>query len=305
MSERRPFDTSLQGLAALYSRHFLTWLRGPEARWQQELNSVIVAQQRRTDFLIRYLDPTGAEKLLHIEFQTIIQGQENPRIDLPARMATYALFVLNRYGQVPEQVLVLLSENKATREVPSFFAQGGVRVDYQVIRLWELDPEPLLASGLVGLMPLIPLMRGDDLESLLAQSTAIIEGEIESGQERNEVLGVTGLLASLKDSKLVQEFFRRRSLMNLLQQTPLFQELMKDLIEEKVQEVREQVERQVREQVQQQVREQVQQQVQQAEQAAQQAERNQEIERQRAQQAEQAVAGMRAKLLALGLDPDA
>jgi hypothetical protein len=38
------------------------------------------------------------------------------------------------------------------------------------------------------------------------------------------------LLASLRDRQAVAEFFRRRSLMNLLQQTPLFQELTRDIV---------------------------------------------------------------------------
>jgi len=65
--ERRPFDTSLQGLAALYSRHFLAWLRGTEVVWLQSLDTVITAIQRRTDFLIRY-QSAGLEQILHIEF---------------------------------------------------------------------------------------------------------------------------------------------------------------------------------------------------------------------------------------------
>ncbi len=219
--EYRPFDTSLQGLAALYSRHFLTWLRGPQAVWQQELNSVIVAQQRRADFLVSYLDGEGRERFLHVEFQTVVQSG-GVREDLPTRMATYAAFVLNRDGQVPDQVLVLLRDTAATRRIPDHFAQGRVRVEYQVVRLWEQDPEVILASGLVGLMPLVPLMRGQDLEGLLSACVEVVESEIESTQERSEVLAVTGLLASLRDRQRVAEFFRGRSLMNLLQQTPLF-----------------------------------------------------------------------------------
>ncbi len=234
-TERRPFDTSLQGLAPLYSQHFLAWLRGPNAVWQQELNSVIVAQQRRADFLIRYLDGEGQERLLHVEFQTVVQRGE-PREDLPSRMATYAAFVLNRYGQAPDQVLVLLRNTASTRRVPDHFAQGRMRVEYQVVRLWEQDPEVILTSGLVGLMPLVPLMRSADVEVLLTACVEAVESGLESQQERNEVLTVVGLLASLRDWQRVTEFFRRSSLMNLLQQTPLFQELTRDLVQQAVQE---------------------------------------------------------------------
>ncbi|UFP95843.1 hypothetical protein [Gloeobacter morelensis] len=230
-TERRPFDTSLQGLAALYSRHFLAWLRGPRAVWEQELNSVIVAQQRRADFLIRYRDEEQQQRLLHIEFQTLVK-KGDPREQMPVRMATYALFVLNRYGQVPDQVLILLKDSELSRQVPDRFEQGRVRVDYDVVRLWEQDPEPLLASGLVGLMPLVPLTRGEDVSSLLERCTAVVESEIESGQERSEVLAVTGLLASLKDRSIVRAFFRTKSMLSLLHETPLFQELTQELVQE-------------------------------------------------------------------------
>jgi predicted transposase YdaD len=236
-SERRPFDTSLQGLAALYSRHFLAWLRGPQAVWLQELNSVIVAQQRRADFLIRYLDEDGQERLLHIEFQTVTQSGE-PQIELPVRMVTYAAFALNRYGIVPDQVLVLLKDTAASRRVPNVFAQGRMRIEYDVVRLWEVDPTPLVESGLVGLMPLVPLMTGEDLETLLEQAAEVIEAGVQSIQERNEVLTVTGLLASLKDARVVEQFFYTRSIMNLLTETPLFQLLTQETREQAQQQAR-------------------------------------------------------------------
>ncbi|WP_193345477.1 Rpn family recombination-promoting nuclease/putative transposase [Gloeobacter violaceus] len=168
---------------------------------------------------------------MHIEFQTLVKKGDLSE-EMPVRMATYALFVLNRYGQVPDQVLILLKDSEAARQVPDRFEQGRVRVEYDVIRLWEQDPELLLASGLVGLMPLVPLMRGEDVSSLLERCTALIESEIESGQERNEVLAVTGLLASLKDRRIVQAFFRTKSMLSLLQETPLFQELTQELVRE-------------------------------------------------------------------------
>lgn len=228
-SERRPFDTSLQGLAALYSRHFLAWLRGPQAVWLQELNSVIVAQQRRADFLIRYLDEDEQERLLHIEFQTVTQSGE-PQIELPVRMVTYAAFALNRYGIVPDQVLVLLKDTAASRRVPNVFEQGRMRVEYDVVRLWEIDPTPLVESGLVGLMPLVPLMAGESLETLLEQAAEVIEAGVQSIQERNEVLTVTGLLASLKDARVVEQFMYARSIMSLLTETPLFQMLTQERV---------------------------------------------------------------------------
>jgi predicted transposase YdaD len=170
-------------------------------------------------------------RLLHVEFQTLTQKGE-PSEELPVRMATYALLVLNRYGILPDQVLILLKDTAATRRVPDRFERGRVRVEYEVVRLWEQDPQPVLQSGLVGLMPLVPLMAGQSLEVLLEQSTEVIQAGVQSSQQRNEVLAVAGLLASLRDVRVATEFFRRRAMLNLLQETPLFQELTRDIVEQ-------------------------------------------------------------------------
>jgi predicted transposase YdaD len=131
---------------------------------------------------------------------------------------------------VPDQVLVLLKDTAASRRVPSVFAQGRMRVEYDVVRLWESDPAPLVESGLVGLMPLVPLMAGESLEALLEQAAEVVEAGVQSIQERNEVLTVTGLLASLKDARIVEQFMYARSIMSLLTETPLFQMLTQERV---------------------------------------------------------------------------
>ncbi|WP_218080713.1 RpnC/YadD family protein [Anthocerotibacter panamensis] len=106
--ERRPFDTSLQGLSVLYSQHFLSWLRSSQVVWLQSLDTVMTAIQRRSDFLIRYRDVEDLEQMLHIEFQNQVRAAQKYLEELPLRMMTYAVLGKNRYGKVPQQVLVLM-----------------------------------------------------------------------------------------------------------------------------------------------------------------------------------------------------
>jgi hypothetical protein len=54
----------------------------------------------------------------------------------------------------------------------------------------------------------------------------VIEAGVQSIQKRNEVLTVTGLLPSLKDARVVEQFMYTRSIMSLLTETPLFQMLI-------------------------------------------------------------------------------
>jgi len=240
--ERRPFDSTLQGLSALYSQNFLSWLRGSEAVWLQSLDTVMTAIQRRTDFLIRYR--TDQEKILHLEFQNQVRNAEDYLADLPMRMATYGILTKNRYGQFPEQVLVLISDSAAARAVPSFYQEGGMRVDFQIIRLWEVDPTVILERGLVGLLPLIPLTRGE-MEPLLSQTVEAIRQRVESNEACQELLGVTALLATLRyEREQVRAFFRRRATMSLLTETPLFEvlfeEVMGDRLRKEIAQLREQ-----------------------------------------------------------------
>jgi predicted transposase YdaD len=236
VNQRRPFDTSLQGLSSLYSRSFLTLIKGKNVIWVQELNTVMVAQQRRADFLIRYRDEFGKMRILHIEFQNQLLDKKCLK-DMPYRMAAYSLAVRGRYGQVPEQVLILLKNTKAARDLPSYFHEGNVRIDYQIIRLWEMDPKPVLESGLAGLMPIVPLMSGKSVEQLLEDCTDTIAVQVKSVQERSELVSIALLMASLRRSKSkILEFMRRKEMTNILTETPLFKEVFGDLLEEKLKE---------------------------------------------------------------------
>ncbi|WP_164929005.1 hypothetical protein [Gloeobacter violaceus] len=245
---RRPLDTSLQGLAGFYSRNFLSWLIGGEVTWLQQLDSVIVAQQRRADFLVRYRDD-AQERLLHAEFQNRIY-EEDLLAQMPFRMASYALAVRGRYGQLPVQVLILLKDSEAARRVPAAFIEGQVRVDYRLVRLWEVDPRPIVDGGWVGLLPLVPLMEGP-VAQLLEQTADAIEAQVQSSQERTGLLSVTLLLAALRaNPRLLTEFVSRRNMQNILTETPFFQQLLQEQVQQRVQE---QVEQRVQEQVEQRV----------------------------------------------------
>jgi hypothetical protein len=232
VNQRRPFDTTLQGLSALYSRDFLAWLKGGDVVWLQEMNSVIVTQERRADFLIRYLDEHGEEQFLHIEIQNRI-NEDEAFVQMPYRVAYYGLAARGRYGKMPQQVLILIKDSAAARRVPSFFEEGRMRVDFDIVRLWEVDPEPLLQSGLIGLLPLIPLMRGDSVEELLETCTESISEQVQSNQERSELIGIALLMATLRNKNIsARDFLRRKEMSNILLESPIFEELFGEKLEE-------------------------------------------------------------------------
>lgn len=223
MSAPRPFDTTLRELASRYCPSFLYWLRGQEATLQELLDPVLITQERRADLLLRFTDAHAQTAILHIEFQ------RSPDMDLPLRMLEYAVRILRRYDHPPQQVLILIEPSEAAMRVPSIFQAGGLQVSYQVIRLWEQDPNFVLERGLVGLIPLVPLMGTADrpVGEVLDACAEVVRSEVESEQEQKSLLLIASALGSLRRSSRgeIEAFLRRVAMFDLLE-TPLMRELL-------------------------------------------------------------------------------
>jgi predicted transposase YdaD len=147
------------------------------ATLQEQLDPVFVTQERRADLIIRYGLPTGISEILHLEFQ------RSPDADLPLRMAIYALRIRERYGQMARQVLILLEESPAARRIPNVFEEGAARIEYQIARIWEQDPQIILNSERLGLIPLVALMGQpnqitDRLEACASALSARIQSRL-------------------------------------------------------------------------------------------------------------------------------
>lgn len=225
MTARRPFDASLRSLTTRHIQDFLHWFVGDDACFEESLDPILITSERRADFLARFQDQQGPLRLLHAEFQRQI-NEVDPVKYLPFRMFEYAAGVRRCYGQLPLQVLVLLEDSPAARRVPDFFAEGNVRVTYRVIRLWEQDPQVILQSGLIGLLPMVPLMAGSPAKLLEESFTALSE-QVESREEQVELMRVTALLASIRTNPdVIVSLLRGRAMLNLLEDTPLGQQLL-------------------------------------------------------------------------------
>ncbi len=126
-------------------------------------------EAHRTDSLIRVR--IGGEKaLVHHEFQTT--DSDPP---MPLRMAAYIGRGIEQYG-LPFYSTVIYLRPDAGRNDPGYYVQERhgfrVLVQYQVIRLIELDGQRILDAGHSGLLPFAPLMQppaGMDDEAWLRQ----------------------------------------------------------------------------------------------------------------------------------------
>ena len=150
------FDTIAKHLIHTYPADFA---RFALQRDDIEVVEVLDTEQptvRRTDSLLR-VRVGGEEALVHHEFQTT-----DSKPPMPRRMASYIGHGIGQYG-LPIYSSVIYLRPDAGRNDPGHYLQERhgfhVLVQYQVIRLSELDGQRMLDAGHSGLLPFAPLMQ--------------------------------------------------------------------------------------------------------------------------------------------------
>ena len=165
------FDTIAKHLIHTYPHDFARFALHQD---NVEVLDVIDTEQptveaHRTDSLIR-VRINDEEALVHHEFQTT---DSTP--PMPQRMVGYIGRAIGQHG-LPIYSSVIYLRPDAGRTDPGHYLQERhgfrVLVQYQVIRLSELDGQRILDEGHSGLLPFAPLMQrpvGVDAEAWLRQ----------------------------------------------------------------------------------------------------------------------------------------
>ena len=187
-------------------------------------------QESRLDKTIEVDDPRGSYL---INFEPMGYYDKT----LPARMLRYRSDIWE----------VTLFKNKGTphiRQIVVFFYPKDdnknhqlsdhcgktttLKYTYQVIRVWEESRQQVIDKELVGLYPLLPLMKGEmeneSPEEVLQQSIAVIQ-QVEDEFLQQDLLAVMAILAERKyTAALVLSMIRREMIMESL----VYQEWMKE-----------------------------------------------------------------------------
>ncbi len=197
------YDALLKALFKRFPIEFATWLLGERPLEVEELDTGHAEVQTRfSDKFFRVRFENKDPVLMHLEFQT---GGD---ADMPSRMVGYAaplaktLQLAGKEGLKPASVVVYLHK-ESYREDPGVFHLEGefgfaMQVRYTVIKLWDRNPEPVLAMESPGLMPLVPLMSGN-ADELLVKSVEKIRNtpaSVASPEMKREPLKILGTLAS-------------------------------------------------------------------------------------------------------------
>jgi predicted transposase YdaD len=190
-------------------------------------------KESRLDNVVEVVDPAGTY-LINMEPMGYYD------VSLPARMLRYRSDIwestLNEGKGTPHihQVVIFFfpqDDNKNHHLSDRIGEETSVNFTYQVIRVWEQDRQLIIDQKLLGLYPLLPLMKSqedEDPERSLQESIKVIR-EVQDISLQEDLLAVMAILANGKYSaELINSMIRREMIM----ESAIFQEWSREAREE-------------------------------------------------------------------------
>ena len=220
----KPYDDAMKKLVGGNPQDFASWvLIG--AQFGKQLPHELSVENIYADGLLQVL-LDGKELLVHLEFQSSNDAY------IRERLLEYNVLASRQYDYLPVYSCVVYLKNQGDvpkspfiRKLPT--GEEVIRFHYRSIELGRITSEELLQTGLVGLLPLLPLTQDGAQRDVVEQ---MITGLVSA--EQTEALWIGYALASkvLKDDL---NWLRRRFAMlgDILRETPVYQEVLEEGLE--------------------------------------------------------------------------
>ena len=223
------FDTISKHLIQKYPNDFASFTLGRE---DVEVLAVIDTEQytveaRQTDSLIR-VRIDDEEVLVHNEFQTT--DSTNP--PMPRRMAGYIGHAIRQYGLPIYSNVIYLRPNAGQRDLGYYVQEHlhyEITIRYRVIRLIEIEGQPILSGGHSGLIPFTPLMKppegmASDVWLHQCIHTARTRS-IDRSYRADYLAGMVALSELVYASETISGIIFKEGIMDILRESSLFQSL--------------------------------------------------------------------------------
>ncbi|MGA9381740.1 MAG: Rpn family recombination-promoting nuclease/putative transposase [Phormidium sp.] len=209
------FDNLCKYLAEKYPDKFATWLLGEPTTRVEVLKTELSLEPIRADS-VTFLRTQS--QILHLEFQVKVPSGK----PMPLRMLNYFVRLYWQYNLPVTQVLIWLQETTNSAVFENEFRQGLTTHGYQVIRMWEQSPEPLLQDP--ALLPMAVLAASDNATELLNQVASEV-AKIESTVQRQEITASSEILAGLRFNKnLIRNLFRE----GIMRESVIYQDILEE-----------------------------------------------------------------------------
>ncbi len=207
------YDNTCKYLAEKYPNEFAQWLLEANNLDVRVLKTELSTEPIRADSVTLL---QLSDQILHLEFQT----QPKSTLPLDFRMLDYYTRLKRQYWCDIKQVVIFLQKTASEIVFQTEYVDTNTRHKYRVIRLWEENPEPLLANP--ALLPLAILARTDSPNSLLQQVAAQVD-MIEERDEQQNISACTQILAGLRFKKdLIRQLFREE----MMQESVIYQDIL-------------------------------------------------------------------------------
>jgi len=197
-----PWDDLMKMLVGANPQHFVTWLL-EGAEYKGERSTELKNRTIEADILYN-LTLNGKEMVLHIEFQRRRDGNMGKRLWEYNVLTTYTSGVpvcsfaiyLRKDGRVIEPPYPIAIPNG---EIVHLFY-------FKNVKLWEVPAETLKQTGLIGLLPLLPLTKDGARQEVVDEmiTELVVAGE-------KDLLALSQLLGALAfKPETTKKWFRKR-----------------------------------------------------------------------------------------------
>jgi len=120
------------------------------------------------------------------------------------------------------------NDNKVHRLNDRWGEAATLDYTYRVIRIWEEPRQPVIEKELIGLYPLLPLMKGngkkEEPKQVLSESIATIQ-KVEDVSLQQDLLAAMAIMAGGRYApELIRTMIRREMVM----ESPIYQEWVKE-----------------------------------------------------------------------------
>ena len=226
------YDTISKHLIQTYPKDFIRLTLGRDDIQVLDMLDTEQTTTRHADSLIR-VHIAGKETLIHHEFQTT----DDP--SMPLRMAGYIIRAIEQHN-LPIYSSVIYLRRSAGRRDPGHFIQEisgrDVLIEYNVIRLSEVEGQEVIEGEHAGLFPFAPLMKrptDTDSEAWLRECVHATDALPLDDAIKVDILGNLMILSGLGyGSETINRIFLQEGFMDaIMRESTSAQYIMKQGIE--------------------------------------------------------------------------
>ncbi len=232
-----PYDESFKALVRDDPLAFIH-LMFPKAKLVRQLREKLKEWKLEVDALFEITLESGISILVHYEFQTYNDPQ------MAKRLLRYNVLIWSEYNlPVCSCVIHVLGDGHLPTspfQVEIDPTRPIFRFHFDVLELGELSPEEIIQTGQPNLFPLLPFTKDGARREVVE---TVFEELTQKG--KTNLLSVAQTLASLAfgraKNEVDQEWLLRRykQMFDLVKDTPVYREMMRDAREEGLKEGRE------------------------------------------------------------------